>query len=73
MAEYTSTREGFQKAMKWSLCTASTEETKQYAEATVTHDFYHVFNGKRLEYDAWFQSLEDWRGKITEYDPKVQV
>ncbi|XPS76095.1 hypothetical protein M3J09_008155 [Ascochyta lentis] len=73
MTDYNfSTRAGFQLAMKNALTTSSPEETKTYAEATVTPSFHHVFNGERLEYDAWFQSLENWRGKITNYDPKVE-
>jgi hypothetical protein len=72
MADYDfSTRAGFQLAMKNALCTSSPEETKQYAEATVTPDFYHIINGKRHSYEEWFASLEAWSGKITGYEPKV--
>ncbi|KZM20138.1 uncharacterized protein EKO05_0002800 [Ascochyta rabiei] len=67
-----STRAGFQLAMKNALTTSSPEETEKYAEATVTSSFYHTFNGQRLERDAWYQSLENWRGKITHYDPNVE-
>ncbi|KAF1925777.1 uncharacterized protein M421DRAFT_69003 [Didymella exigua CBS 183.55] len=73
MTEYDfSTRAGFQLAMKNALCTSSPEETKQYAEATVISDFYHINNGKRNSFEEWFASLEAWRGKITGYEPKVE-
>ncbi|KAJ4364054.1 hypothetical protein N0V83_009509 [Neocucurbitaria cava] len=70
MSEYTSTREGFQRAMKMSLI-GPPEEARQYAEATATPNFYHIFNGERSEYDAWLQGIVEWRGKITDYDPVV--
>lgn len=70
MAEYTSTKSGFQKAMEWSL-TGPPSDTKAYAEATVTPKFYHVMNGERLEYDAYVKGIEEWRGKISHYKPKV--
>ncbi|CAO2649919.1 Nn.00g012110.m01.CDS01 [Neocucurbitaria sp. VM-36] len=56
--------------MKWSLI-GPPEEAKAYAEATTTPNFYHIFNGERLEYDAWFKSIVEWRGKITGYDPVI--
>ena len=72
MSEYNfSTRAGFQLAMKECPCTSSPEETKQYAEATVTPDFYHIINGKRHFYEEWFASLEGWRRKNTGDEPKV--
>ena len=72
MTEYDfSTRAGFQLAMKNALTTTSPSETKAYAAATVTPTFYHTINGKRVEYDEWFASLESWRDKITDYDPVV--
>lgn len=62
MAEYTSTREGFERAMKWSL-TGPPEEAKEYAEALSTPNFWHVNNGQRLEYDAYIAMVQEWRGK----------
>ena len=56
--------------MKWSLL-GPPEEAKRYAEATTTPNFCHIFNGERLEYDAWFNSIVEWRGRITNYDPVV--
>jgi hypothetical protein len=72
MSEYTSTREGFQRAMEWSL-TGPPEETKAYAEATVLPTFYQTMNGHKLEYDVYVQGIEEWRAKVTDYKPKVCV
>jgi hypothetical protein len=70
MTEYTSTREGFQRLMKWSL-TGPASETQKYVDATALPSFYQIMNGNRLDYDAWFKSLEEWRGKVSEYKPKM--
>ncbi|ROW14897.1 hypothetical protein VPNG_03430 [Cytospora leucostoma] len=70
MSEYTSTREGFQRAMKWSL-TGPPEESILYAEATATPAFYQVFNGQRVAWDAYVKGIEEWRGKISDYEPVV--
>ena len=70
MSEYTSTREGFQRAMESSLI-GPPEDSKQYAEATARPSFYHIFNNKRIEYDAYVDSLVEWRGKTSDYKPKV--
>lgn len=70
MAEYTSTIEGFQRAMKWSL-TGPPEETKQYVEATVLPTFYQVMNGQKLVYDDYTKGIEDWRAKTSDYEPTV--
>jgi hypothetical protein len=70
MAEYTSTFEGFQRAMEWSL-TGPAEEAKLYVEGTVIPAFYHVMNGQRLEYDAYLNGIAEWRAKVDEYKPKV--
>ncbi|KAI1341444.1 hypothetical protein F5Y15DRAFT_413972 [Xylariaceae sp. FL0016] len=70
MSEYTSTRDGFQRAMEWSL-TGTPEETKLYVEATATPDFYQIMNGQRLEHDEHAKGIADWRGKISEYKPIV--
>ncbi|KAI8953811.1 hypothetical protein F4801DRAFT_85912 [Xylaria longipes] len=70
MSEYTSTLEGFQRAMEWSL-TGPPEETDLYAESTVMPTFYQVINGKRLSYDAFVKGIVEWRAKISEYKPVV--
>jgi hypothetical protein len=64
MSEYTSTREGFQRAMQWSL-TGPPEETIAYAEATALPTFYQIMN------DTWIKGIQDWRTKISEYKPNV--
>ncbi|KAF5007865.1 hypothetical protein FDECE_5780 [Fusarium decemcellulare] len=71
MSEYTSTREGFQRAMKWSL-TGTPEDAKLYAEATTAPGFYQIFNNKRLEYDEYVNNIAEWRAKISDYEPKVK-
>jgi hypothetical protein len=70
MSEYTSTLEGFQRAMKWSL-TGPPEDTKLYVEATVTPTFYHVMNGQHLANDKYTKGIEEWRAKISDYEPVV--
>jgi hypothetical protein len=72
MSEYTSTREGFQRAMQWSL-TGPPEETKAYVEATVLPSFYQTMNGHELEYEIYTKGIEEWRAKVTDYKPKVYV
>ena len=68
MSEYTSTLEGFQRAMKWSL-TGPPKESKLYVEATTTPTFYHIMNGQRLSCDTFVKSIEEWRSKISDYEP----
>lgn len=70
MSEYSSTKEGFQRAMEWSL-TGNAEDAKSYAASTTLPSFYHVMNGKRLEHDEYVSHIVEWRGKVTEYKPVV--
>lgn len=68
MSEYTSTREGFQRAMDWSL-TGSPSEAKLFVEATSTPGFYQVMNGQTLSSDAYVKHIEEMRAKVTEWKP----
>lgn len=70
MSEYTSTIEGFQRAMEWSL-TGPPGESKAYADGTSLRTFYHIMNGQRSDYDAYVNGLDEWRGKISDYKPVV--
>ncbi|VUC30546.1 unnamed protein product [Clonostachys rosea] len=70
MSEYTSTQEGFQRAMEWSL-SGDPNDAKAYAEALSTPNFYQIMNGKRLEYDTYVKGIAEWRGKVSEYNPVV--
>ncbi|CAH0004443.1 unnamed protein product [Clonostachys byssicola] len=70
MTEYTSTREGFQRAMEWSL-SGDPNEAKAYAEALSTPNFYQVMNGKRLAFDTYVEDIAQWRAKVSEYKPVV--
>ena len=70
MSVYTSTREGFQRAMEWSL-TGRPEDAKQYVESTTVPTFYQVMNGKRIAYDDYVKGIVDWRGKVTDNKPVV--
>ncbi|TGO12365.1 hypothetical protein BTUL_0089g00010 [Botrytis tulipae] len=63
MAEYTSTIEGFQRAMEQSLI-GPPAEAKTYAEATASPTFYHVMNGQKSDVENWVKGIEMWRGKI---------
>ncbi|KAJ0119997.1 hypothetical protein J7T55_000848 [Diaporthe amygdali] len=71
MSEYTSTRDGFQRAMEWSL-TGPPNETKLYTEALSTPDFFQIMNGQRISYDAYVKGIEEWRAKVSAYKPEVQ-
>ncbi|KAK7914224.1 hypothetical protein PG985_011927 [Apiospora marii] len=68
MSEYTSTREGFLRAMEWSL-TGRPEDTAQYAEATSLPTFYQVMNGQRITYNNYVKNITEWRGKVSDYKP----
>jgi hypothetical protein len=70
MSEYTSTREGFQRAMEWSL-TGPPEDAHVYAESTATPTFYQIVNGRRLDYDTYVKHVAEWRGKTSEYTAVV--
>ncbi|KAF2966131.1 hypothetical protein GQX73_g7451 [Xylaria multiplex] len=70
MSEYTSTLEGFQRAMEWSL-TGPPEESHCYAETTSMPTFYHVMNGQRSSFDVYVKGIEEWRGKVNDYKPMV--
>lgn len=70
MSEYTSTIEGFQRAMEWSL-TGLPEEAKFYAESLSTPTFYHIMNGQRLSFNTYMKGIEEWRAKISDYKPVV--
>ncbi|KAF2116758.1 hypothetical protein BDV96DRAFT_598612 [Lophiotrema nucula] len=71
MSEYTSTKEGFQRAMEWAL-TGPPEEAKAYCEGTSTPDFYHLVNGQRTGMDAYIKGIAEWRGRVSDYKPKVE-
>lgn len=68
MSEYTTDRDGFQRAMEWSL-TGPPRETKLYVEATSTPDFYQILNGQRIPYDAYVKHIEEMRAKVADYKP----
>lgn len=70
MSEYTSTREGFQRAMEWSL-TGPPEDSHLYAESTGLPTFYQIMNGQHIAYDDFVKHIVEWRGKISEYKPVV--
>ncbi|KAF2119504.1 hypothetical protein BDV96DRAFT_567735 [Lophiotrema nucula] len=71
MSEYTSTKEGFQRAMEWSL-TGPASEAKDYVDGTTTKSFYHIMNNNRTEGDAYLKVIEEWRAKVGDYKPKVE-
>jgi len=70
MSKYTSSREGFELAMKLSL-SGTAEEAESYGKETATPEFYHVFNGQKLLYNDYIKSIAEWRDKISDYHPKV--
>jgi hypothetical protein len=72
MSEYTSTHEGFQRAMQESL-TGPPDEAVKYAERTALPTFYQIVNGTRHEYDDYVKNVAEWRGKISDYKPVLYV
>lgn len=70
MSEYTSTREGFLRAMEWSL-TGRPEDAAQYTEATSLPTFYQVLNGQRITYDDYVKNIAEWRPKVSDYKPAL--
>lgn len=70
MSEYTSTIEGYQRAMKWAL-TGPPHEAKAYVEGTSAPTFYHIMNGQRAGYDSYVKNMEEWRSKVSDYKPVV--
>lgn len=70
MSEYTSTREGFQRAIEWSL-TGPPNETKHFVEALSAPGFYQILNGQKLPYDAYVKHIEEMRAKVGEWKPVV--
>lgn len=70
MSDYTSTRDGFQRAMEWSL-TGPADECMAFVEGVSTPSFYHIMNGQRLEFDQYVDGVKEWRGKVSDYKPTV--
>ncbi len=70
MSEYTSTRDGFQRAMEESL-NGRPEDAHQYAKRLSTPTFYQVMNGQHLSIDTYIEGIAEWRGKVSEYKPVV--
>ena len=56
MSQYTSTRQGFERAMRWSL-TGPPEDAKLYAEGTVMPTFYQIMNGQHIAYDTFVEGI----------------
>jgi hypothetical protein len=56
--------------MNWSLI-GPPQDSKLYVEATSTPTFYHLMNGQRQSYDMYVKDIEEWRAKISDYEPIV--
>lgn len=56
--------------MKWSL-SGPPQEANAYVEALSNPGFYKIMNGQRLPYDVYLKGIEEWRGKISDYEPVV--
>ncbi|KAH9906366.1 hypothetical protein F4778DRAFT_725572 [Xylariomycetidae sp. FL2044] len=72
MSEYTSTQEGFQRAMESSL-DGPPEEAKLYYKSIATPSFYQIVNGKRRDYDACVKHIEGRRAEVRHFKPVVDV
>lgn len=71
MAEYTSSREGYERTMLRGL--ADTEDVRTYLEATTTPSFHHTMNGVYREGEACVENLRHWRTKAADFKLKVSV
>ena len=56
--------------MEWSL-TGPPEEARAYVDATSQPDFCHIMNQQKFDYTTYVRGLEEWRGKVSDYEPKV--
>ncbi len=65
MSEYTSSREGFQRAMTLSM-TGKPEDMQSFADALTEPSFYHLLNGERVERAAWCEKLVQMRSGMVE-------
>lgn len=69
MSEYTSTREGLQRALEWSLA-GPPSEAKLFVEALSAPGFYLILDGNRLSYDDYVKHIEETRAKaVGDYKP----
>lgn len=72
MSEYTSSIEGFQKAMEWTLNgPATSEDVQAYVNSTTAPGFYQVLNNKRFERDEHSAHIKEMREKVDGFKPKV--
>ena len=58
--------------MKSSL-TDSPEDAPAYAEAIQMPTYWHIINGKYLNYDDFVKKIADWYGKVRQFNPVVSV
>lgn len=70
MAEYTSTAEGFRRAMEWS-CEGPAEEVERFAEAVLSPHFCHIFLNKRYDLEAFKSQLVKGRALWSEFKLEV--
>ncbi|KAK7033207.1 hypothetical protein R3P38DRAFT_3352397 [Favolaschia claudopus] len=68
MSEYTSTIEGYQRAMESSLAS----DPRQWVEATALPTFYQIMNGERVDYEAYVKHIGDMQANTKDYKPIVQ-
>ena len=62
MTEYTSSIEGFQRAMQWSL-DGPPEGAKAFTDALYSPDFVHHINGVKSSYDEHVKGIAEWRSQ----------
>ncbi|KAK8115577.1 hypothetical protein PG984_012079 [Apiospora sp. TS-2023a] len=68
MSEYTSTHEGFQRAMERSL-TGPPEEAEDYVKSITLPTFYQITDGHRRTYDDYFQHIAKRRAQVSKFKP----
>ena len=70
MSEYTSTHEGFQRAMERSL-TGRPEEAEEYVTSIALPTFYQITDGRRRSYGDWVQHIAKRRAQVSKFQPFV--
>ena len=70
MPGLTSTKTDFQKSMQDCL-DGPAEGAQSWADANTTPDFYHIFNGRRLEREPYVAGIAEWRGKSKDYTAEM--
>jgi len=70
MSDYSSTREGFQRAMEWCL-QGEPGQAKEFVQSTSTDSFYQILNGERRNYEEYIKGIHEVRAMANDFKPVV--